>query len=187
MVRIYIFFHDCTHNSFFASRNANKIVGTLCGIVTFTPFDMWRTSHTEHHRTAEDLDHRGTGDIWTLTAEEYIAAPRWKKVVYRLFRNPLFLFGIAAPALFLIVQRFYDKKSSRESRISVMVTNVGLLLFLVAAHFTIGVETFLKIQIPAMCIVMFCGVVWNNSAMPACVSQAVCPSRRTWSRRAPSL
>src|ERR1700709_1485089 len=27
MVRIYIFFHDCTHSSFFASRTANRVVG----------------------------------------------------------------------------------------------------------------------------------------------------------------
>jgi omega-6 fatty acid desaturase (delta-12 desaturase) len=158
MVRIYIFFHDCTHSSFFVSRTANKIVGAFCGILTFTPFDMWRTSHTKHHVTAEDLDHRGTGDIWTLTVEEYLAAPRWKQILYRLFRNPCFLFGVAAPFLFLIVQRFTDRKATRESRNSVTVTNVAIVAILIAAHFTIGLRTYLLIQIPAICVASTMGV-----------------------------
>src|SRR5690349_16345628 len=31
LVRIFIFFHDCGHSSFFASPHANRILGYLCG------------------------------------------------------------------------------------------------------------------------------------------------------------
>ena len=158
MVRIYIFFHDCTHSSFFASRNANRIVGTICGILTFTPFDMWRVAHTTHHATAEDLDERGTGDIWTLTIDEYLAAPRWKQIVYRLFRHPIFLFGVAAPMLFLFVQRYAPRSAPKQSRDSVTIANIGLLALLVLAHFTIGIRTYLMIQIPAISIAAAFGV-----------------------------
>src|SRR5438046_2503163 len=34
-VRLFIIFHDCCHGSFFKSRKANDIVGSLCGIVCF--------------------------------------------------------------------------------------------------------------------------------------------------------
>jgi omega-6 fatty acid desaturase (delta-12 desaturase) len=34
-----------------------------------------------------DLDRRGTGDIPTLTFDEYVASPWRKRLGYRLFRN----------------------------------------------------------------------------------------------------
>ena len=74
MVRIFIFFHDCCHGSFFASRSANTILGYVSGIATFTPFEDWKYAHNSHHATAGDLDRRGIGDIWTMTKEEYLAA-----------------------------------------------------------------------------------------------------------------
>jgi len=45
LVRIFIFFHDCCHGSFFASRRANAILGYITGILTFTPFEHWRYTH----------------------------------------------------------------------------------------------------------------------------------------------
>ena len=158
MVRIYIFFHDCTHSSFFASRIANKVVGAFCGILTFTPFDMWRTAHTTHHVTAEDLDHRGTGDIWTLTIDEYRAAPKRTRIAYRIFRNPIFLFCVAAPVLFLFIQRFANKTATKQAKDSVTICNLGLLAMFVLAHFTIGLKIFLMIQIPAIGIAAAFGV-----------------------------
>jgi omega-6 fatty acid desaturase (delta-12 desaturase) len=44
LVRIFIFFHDCAHQSFFASRKANTVLGYLCGVLTFTPYEEWRKS-----------------------------------------------------------------------------------------------------------------------------------------------
>jgi omega-6 fatty acid desaturase (delta-12 desaturase) len=74
LVRIFIFFHDCAHQSFFASSKANTALGYVCGILMFTPFEEWRKSHGIHHNTAGDLDRRGTGDVWTLTIDEYHTA-----------------------------------------------------------------------------------------------------------------
>ncbi len=39
LIRIFIFFHDCCHGSFFASRRANRILGYIAGLLTFTPFE----------------------------------------------------------------------------------------------------------------------------------------------------
>ncbi|MCR8630594.1 hypothetical protein [Paenibacillus radicis (ex Xue et al. 2023)] len=40
MIRIFIIFHDCCHQSFFAGRKANKIIGTITGILTFFPYEQ---------------------------------------------------------------------------------------------------------------------------------------------------
>jgi len=52
----------------------NKAI-RLCWL-TFIPFGCWRHSHNLHHGTSADLDHRGVSDIWTLTVELYLAAPK---------------------------------------------------------------------------------------------------------------
>jgi len=49
LLRIFIFFHDCTHGSFLPSPRWNRNVGYLCGLLTFTVFHDWRRSHAGHH------------------------------------------------------------------------------------------------------------------------------------------
>src|ERR1041385_1270591 len=93
MLRVFIIFHDCGHGSFFPSRRANDIAGFLTGVLTFTPYRHWTREHAVHHATSGDLDRRGTGDLWTLTVQEYLEASIWKRFAYRLARNPVVLFG----------------------------------------------------------------------------------------------
>src|SRR6266850_1110213 len=123
LVRVFIIFHDCGHGSYFKSRKANDIVGALAGIICFTPYYQWRWEHSLNHATSGDLDRRGTGDIWTLTVQEYIEAPRWKRLAYRVFRNPFVLFVIAPLYLFLIHQRFPSRAVGRRERLEVHWTN----------------------------------------------------------------
>jgi len=152
LVRIFILFHDCCHGSFFSSRAANTILGYVAGILTFTAFEDWRYSHNRHHATAGDLDRRGVGDIWTMTAEEYLAAPRLKRMGYRVYRNPLVLFGPGAVLLFLWFQRFSKKGAGKSARKSVVITNLALLSLLALAAATIGVRAYLMIQLPVIAI-----------------------------------
>jgi fatty acid desaturase len=88
LVRIFIIFHDCGHGSFLKSKLANDVVGFITGLLTLTPYYQWRWEHSIHHASAGALDRRGTGDVWTMTVEEYLKASRWKRFAYRLARNP---------------------------------------------------------------------------------------------------
>ncbi len=156
LVRIFIFFHDCAHGSFFASRRANAILGYLSGILTFTPFRYWQHNHLIHHGTYADLDHRGVGDIWTLTVAEYRAASRMMRLAYRLYRNPLVFLGIGPGYSFLITQRFLHLWEGKNERFSAAVTNLAILTIILAAALTIGLRTYLLIQFP---IIMIAGAV----------------------------
>ena len=127
LVRVFIIFHDCGHGSFFKSRGANDTVGFLAGILTFTPYYHWRWEHAIHHSNAGDLDKRGTGDVWTMTVQEYLESSRWKKFAYRLARNPFILFVIAPLFLFLVRQRFPSPKASQRERHSVYAMNAAIL------------------------------------------------------------
>ncbi len=151
-VRVFILFHDCCHGSFFPTPRANRILGYVTGILTFTPFEQWRRSHAMHHDTVGDLDRRGVGDIWTMTAEEFEAAPRWKRIAYRIIRNPFFVLTFGTVIIFLISPRFFHKLDRKRERQSVVITDIALATIIVVAALTIGIETYLMIQIPVMVI-----------------------------------
>ncbi len=148
LVRIFIIFHDCCHGSFFASRRANTVLGYITGVLTFTPFEQWRRSHSRHHDTVGDLDRRGTGDVWTMTVEEYQASTKIKRLTYRLLRNPVLMVGFGPAILFLIVQRFFSKQDRKGERTSVIVTDLAIAAVIAIAAFTIGIRTYLLIQLP---------------------------------------
>jgi omega-6 fatty acid desaturase (delta-12 desaturase) len=152
LVRVFILFHDCCHGSFFASRRANTILGYVTGILTFTPFDDWRYAHNRHHATSGDLDRRGVGDIWTMTTEEYLSAPRLRRIGYRIYRHPVILFGPGAALLFLVFQRFAKRGATYGARRSVLITNLALLVIVAVASWTIGVQTYLLVQLPIILI-----------------------------------
>ena len=147
LVRVFIIFHDCGHGSFLPSRRANDILGFITGVLTFTPYYHWRWEHALHHATSGDLDRRGTGDVWTLTVQEYLEASRWKRFAYRLARNPVILFGVAPLFLFLIKMRIPAAKAPRRERHSVAWTNLALVGVAAVMSWVFGLEVYLLLQV----------------------------------------
>ncbi len=158
LVRVFIIFHDCGHGSFFKSKAANNTVGFITGLLTFTPYFMWRWEHSLHHATCGDLERRGVGDIWTLTVDEYLAAPRWKKILYRISRNPLFLFLVAPLFLFLVYQRFITRKAKLRERLSVHFMNLAIGLVAGTLIYFYGWKTYLLVQLPVTATAGIVGV-----------------------------
>lgn len=150
MVRLFIIFHDCGHQSFFASRKLNDLVGAITGVITFTPYYRWRHAHAIHHATAGDLDRREVGDVWTLTVKEYLEAPKGKRIAYRIYRNPLIIFTLGAWLSFLLGQRIPIKERSRREMLSILYTDLALLVVFVVAGLTIGLGDFLLVLTPVM-------------------------------------
>jgi omega-6 fatty acid desaturase (delta-12 desaturase) len=84
LVRLFMIQHDCGHGAFFRQRLANDWTGRIIGVLTLTPYDHWRRSHTVHHASSGNLDHRGIGHVTTLTVGEYLATSRLRRLAYRL-------------------------------------------------------------------------------------------------------
>jgi len=158
LVRVFIIFHDCGHGSFFKSRLANDVWGFLCGILTFTPYYHWRWEHSLHHATSGDLDRRGTGDVWTLTVQEYLESSRGRRFAYRLARNPIVLFVLAPFFLFLIRHRFPVAKASRRERYSVYWMNLAILGMAAGMTAIFGLKAYLLIQLTTMMVAGSAGV-----------------------------
>lgn len=157
LTRTFIIFHDCGHGSYFKSQQANDWIGTITGLMTFTCYRRWKHEHAIHHATAGDLDRRGTGDVYTMTLEEYRAAPWYVKVGYRLMRYPGTMFLIGAPFMFLLMERLPLTKGQRE-RNSVWWTNVGLILLVAAMGLTFGWRAYLIVQLVTLYLGSIVGV-----------------------------
>jgi omega-6 fatty acid desaturase (delta-12 desaturase) len=158
LVRIFIIFHDCGHGSFFSSKKANTVVGMLMGIITFTPFYSWHHEHWIHHITSGNLDKRGTGDVWTMTVEEYMKASKWSRFLYRSVRNPFFMFTVGPVFVVLISNRFSRKSLTKEEKLNVYFTNLALLLMALVISYFIGVKAYLIIQLPMILIAHSIGI-----------------------------
>lgn len=154
-VRIFIIQHDCGHGSFFKSRKANDTVGVMCSLFTMTAYKYWRKTHAVHHAHHAELEERGIGDVWTMTVDEYLAAPWWKKSAYRVFRHPLFLFGVAPTINFLVMERFpiaVQKEWHNGERESILWTNFAILGMFTLFSLWIGVGAVLAIFLPTVII-----------------------------------
>ncbi|MDG2383291.1 MAG: fatty acid desaturase [Pirellulaceae bacterium] len=150
LVRVFIIQHDCGHHSFFKNHRSNDLLGSFCGFLTLTPYHFWRRTHARHHVTSGNLDHRGHGDVGVLTVREYQQRSLWGQWRYRIYRNPLFMFFLGASFLFIVQQRFTTgaPRSWRRERMSVYTTNLAIAATLTIAWFTIGLQTFLMIELP---------------------------------------
>jgi omega-6 fatty acid desaturase (delta-12 desaturase) len=87
-----------------------------------------------------------------MTVEEYLAAPWTVRLAYRLFRNPLLMFGVGPGLIFLITQRFPHRGAKKREVISVIITDLALLAIIVVASLTIGLRTYVLIQLPILLI-----------------------------------
>ena len=132
LLRIFCIQHDCGHGSFFANRNVSDWIGRALGVVTLTPYDVWRRTHSIHHSHAGDLEFRGIGDVMTLTIEEYHQRTPFGRLLYRAYRHPVVLFGLGPTYLFILQNRLPIglMKSGKKYWISAMGTNFATLVIL---------------------------------------------------------
>ncbi len=155
LIRIFIIQHDCGHGSFFKKRNANDSIGIACSIFTMIPYIFWRKSHATHHAHHAELEERGIGDIWTMTVDEYWEASLWKRIVYRAFRNPFFLFVIAPTINFVILSRLTlgaPDTWRHGEKASVWWTNLALAGLWAAQIALVGWQAMLLINLPIIVI-----------------------------------
>ena len=160
LVRLFMIQHDCGHGSFFRSRLANDWIGRAIGVVTLTPYDYWRRNHARHHASSGNLDHRGSGDIDTLTVSEFAARSRWRQILYRLYRHPIVMFGVGPTYLFILRHRLPIgmMRNGWQPWLSTMGTNVAIAVLIVGMIRLVGPGPFLLVHLPIMVLAASIGV-----------------------------
>jgi omega-6 fatty acid desaturase (delta-12 desaturase) len=152
LIRVFIVFHDCAHGSFMRTRRANHLIGAALGLLVWLPFRSWQHEHAVHHATAGDLDRRGIGDVTTLTVSEYAALPTLSRVGYRLFRNPIVMFGLGWLLVLVLKPRLIPHGARRRIRNSVIGTNVAIVIVVGAFCLTVGWREYLLVQGPVFAV-----------------------------------
>jgi acyl-lipid omega-6 desaturase (Delta-12 desaturase) len=150
LVRLFAIQHDCGHGSFFASRRANDLLGRVLGVLTLTPYASWRKSHAVHHANSGNLDRRGTGDVRTLTVQEYQSLSLPWRLRYRMYRHPMVLFGLGPIFLFAIHHRIPAVSPFRHRKIwgSILGTNAALAAIVWLMLLTVGGRALLLGYLP---------------------------------------
>ncbi len=154
LVRCFIIQHDCGHGSFVESKLANDIIGRCMSLVTVTPYALWRRVHAKHHATSGNLEHRGSGDIDTLTVREYLERSPASQLRYRFYRNPFFLFLVGVPTFFVILQRlpWGHPLGFRDSWKSVLGLDLAIVLIYGLLGLLISFKVLLMIALPSIVV-----------------------------------
>jgi acyl-lipid omega-6 desaturase (Delta-12 desaturase) len=159
LVRIFIIFHDCGHQSFFRSRKANNFWGAITGLLTLTPYHFWTANHARHHDTSGNLDKRGFGDVWTMTVDEYMKSPFGTRLKYRLYRNPFIMFLLGPVLIVLVSNRLTKSAENSKERNSVYLNNISILLMVISLSLIMGFKAYIVIQALVL-LVGLIGGVW---------------------------
>ena len=158
LVRTFILFHDCAHGSLLRGRRANARLGAVLAVMVFTPFARWRHEHAVHHATVGDLDRRGTGDIHTLTVNEYNARTRRARLAYRLMRNPVVMFGLGPFYEMLIAPRWIRPSARPEIQRSVWGTNLALAVVFGVLGWVLGWRMLVLVNAPLIALAGAAGI-----------------------------
>jgi omega-6 fatty acid desaturase (delta-12 desaturase) len=160
VLRLFTIQHDCGHGAFFKNRHVSDWVGRVLGVLTLTPYDVWRRTHSIHHSAAGNLDKRGIGDVHTLTIAEFKALSALKQMSYRVYRHPLVMFGLGPTYLFFIQNRLPLGLMTAGWRywISSMGTNLATLAALATIFYFGGIMPILLIFLPSTLIAASIGV-----------------------------
>ena len=159
LLRLFTIQHDCGHGSFFSNRQLSDWVGRVIGVLTLTPYDVWRRTHSVHHSSHGNLDRRGMGDIHTLTVQEYTALSPLNRLIYRIYRNPITLFVFGPGYLFLLQNRLpVGLMNNLRYWISAMGTNIAIIVALSVIWYFGGIMPVLLIFLPSTVLAATAGM-----------------------------
>ena len=159
LLRLFAIQHDCGHGAFFKNRTVGDWLGRVIGVLTLTPYDVWRRSHSIHHSSSGNLGRRGMGDIHTLTVAEYLNLSPLNRLKYRLYRHPIVLFGLGPGYLFLLQNRLpIGFMATGKYWLSAMSTNVGIFVGLAVILYFGGLMPILLIFLPSTLLAASAGV-----------------------------
>lgn len=136
-VRLYVLQHDCGHASLFRTKVLNDYAGYLLSIFSLTPFRVMQFNHNQHHAYLGNLDHRETTEVYTMTLREWQGAPVYRRLWYRLYRNPVVMLSLGGIYAYFIAYR-WPRNTRRVGVAGVVLHNAMLAGFVTLVWAVLG-------------------------------------------------
>jgi len=136
LLRTFLIFHDCGHNSYTPNRNLNFIIGSACGSFLMTPFS-WNSKHFMHHLSNGNIENPFKyqwSETIDYTVDQYNKLHPGYKMLYRIYRGPLIFFTVVPFFNFFILNRLTILLSngynyaSRETCVDWVINNTCLAI-----------------------------------------------------------
>ena len=141
-VRLYVLQHDCGHLALFRTRVQNEWAGYGVSTFTLTPFKVMQYNHNMHHAHVGNLEERDSGEIHTMTVQEWQQANTWQRLYYRLYRNPFVLIPIGSLYTYFIRYR-WPKNTRKVGVAGVLVHDVLFVAYFAGVAWLFGWTGFL--------------------------------------------
>ena len=138
-VRLYVLQHDTGHHSLFETRLQNEWAGHVLSPFTFAPFEVMKQNHNLHHANVGNLEHRETGEIYTMTVTEWDRAEWAERLFYRLYRNPFVLVPLGAAFTYFIRYR-WPKNTMQFGMWQVLAHNLVIITLLYVLYRVAGLQ-----------------------------------------------
>ncbi len=173
--RLFVFQHDCGHESFFSTKEKNdKWMGVLS---VFTWISVpWSGVHAIHHITNAELEYSDIGDVELLTEKNFLPLPLWKKLYYFAHRNPLFLCVVVGTLYITLYERIrFDlfkpkvKEMQKVSKIRGKLhdqspTKTNILILIIYGILALLLEAALGIGWHFLMLLLISNVIWGSIA-----------------------
>ena len=163
IVRLFIFQHDCGHNSFFSSARVNDAVGLFLSFFTSMAYEAWRQAHAWHHKHQGKLSLRGIDNLNSpMTAEEAKARPEdarrrlaflqaWK--IFALGAVSILILRRHPKAYFIFWDNFRWSVNKRDKAWrGVHVTNLGFFTVQALLVWRLGGFNWATVALPALVV-----------------------------------
>jgi len=148
-VRLYVLQHDCGHYSLFATRWLNDAAGYVLSIFSLTPFRVMQYNHNLHHAYLGNLEHRETTEVFTMTLREWQQASFWKRLWYRLYRNPVVMLSLGGIFTYFIAYR-WPRNTRKVGVRGVIAHNLMLAAYVALVWLGLGVPGLVVLGLSAV-------------------------------------
>jgi len=136
-VRLYVLQHDLGHLSLFETKAQNQFWGYAISPFTFAAYPQMTYNHNLHHAYVGDLEARETTEIFTMTLAEWRDAGFWKRLYYRLYRNPFVLIPVGSAFTYFVAYR-WPKHAAKVSAPAIIAHNLAILVLMGAVYLWAG-------------------------------------------------
>ena len=145
LLRTFMIFHDCCHNSFFkvsekehneGERSYNQITAQF--LEMFINYDeyTWTQIHGHHHSIHGNKNENDTTRT-VITVEEYNSLTPIKKILYRIIRTPILFFYISPYLCFFInhIIIYYNGDNKKISKFDYAKSKIIMILKIILFYF----------------------------------------------------